>query len=86
MVTSRDPAGASAMATLSTAEQRATVLEGLPDDVTRGRLRFMVNDDAMASLSSSAARGALAANDVPTAQAALPECLHSFVRSNALYE
>lgn len=86
VVTSRDPVSARAMKPLSVEEQAAVVRDGLPADMTRGRLHFVQNDEAMAAVSSSAARGALAANDVSAARAVLPECLHAFVVANALYE
>eukprot|EP00967_Tisochrysis_lutea_P059470 scaffold75818_cov39-Tisochrysis_lutea.AAC.1 len=85
VVTSRDPRSVSTMRELSLAAQEEMVLSSVPQDVSLGRLHFVVNDATMATLSSSKARGALAANDLSTAREVLPECLHEFIVANRLY-
>jgi nicotinamide-nucleotide adenylyltransferase len=85
VVTSRDPVGASA-STVDIAQQEAMVLGSLPTAISAGRLHFMRNDQAMAALSSSEARGAFAANDRPAALRVVPECIHAYLTENKLYK
>ena len=65
--------------------QASAVRSGLPAEVTHGRLHFMPNDEALAAVSSSAARGALAGDD-PAAAAVLPECIRAYAKEHGLYE
>lgn len=83
VVTSRDPVGGSPSTVV---QQEALVLGSLPGAVTAGRLHFMRNDQAMAALSSSEARSAISANDLPAALGVIPECIHAYLRENKLYE
>mmetsp|Transcript_38972 Transcript_38972/g.64721 ORF Transcript_38972/g.64721 Transcript_38972/m.64721 type:complete len:290 (-) Transcript_38972:79-948(-) len=85
VVASRDSASAAAIGKLSMTEQEAEVRR-LTDIVTRGRLHFLRNDEAMATLSSSAVRNALAAHDEGAAHAMVPACLHEFVAQHGLYQ
>jgi len=87
VVTSRDSASASTMAPgLSAEGQAAAVRSGLPAEVTHGRLHFMPNDEALAAVSSSAARGALAGDDPAAAAEVLPDCIRAYAKEHGLYE
>ena len=59
---------------------------GLPAEVTHGRLHFMPNDEALAAVSSSAARGALAGDDLAAAAEVLPDCIRAYAKEHGLYE
>ncbi|EOD15386.1 putative cytidylyltransferase [Emiliania huxleyi CCMP1516] len=99
VVTSRDSASASTMAPGLSAEGQASregswpreraaaaVRSGLPAEVTHGRLHFMPNDEALAAVSSSAARGALAGDDPAAAAEVLPDCIRAYAKEHGLYE
>mmetsp|Transcript_72458 Transcript_72458/g.216203 ORF Transcript_72458/g.216203 Transcript_72458/m.216203 type:complete len:259 (-) Transcript_72458:36-812(-) len=85
-VASRDPASASATegSPLTVEEQEAAVAS-TPAELSRGRLHFLRNDEAMSSLSSSTVRKALVAEDAGTARSIVPECLHGYIEENHLY-
>uniref|UniRef100_A0A7S1QFS7 Cytidyltransferase-like domain-containing protein n=1 Tax=Alexandrium catenella TaxID=2925 RepID=A0A7S1QFS7_ALECA len=85
-VASRDPASASATAgsPLSIEEQEAAVTS-LPQELSRGRLHFLRNDEAMSSLASSTVRKALVAEDAETAHTIVPGCLHAYIEESRLY-
>ena len=85
VVASRDPAGASAMAPLSVAEQQQAVESALPAELTRGRLHFVEVPSPLDAVSSSAIRSAIARGDVGAAREMLPACLHAYVESEALF-
>jgi nicotinamide-nucleotide adenylyltransferase len=86
VVTSRDSVGSPPGAPpVDIAQQEARVLGSLPDAISAGRLHFMRNDQAMAALSSSEARGAFAANDMPAALGVIPDCIHAYLREHKLY-
>ena len=85
VVASRDPAGASAMAPLSVAEQQQAVESALPAELTRGRLHFVEVPSPLDAVSSSAIRSAIARGDVGAAREMLPACLHAYVESESLF-
>ena len=83
VVVSRSSESASAVGDRGILEQEELV-KSLSPELTRGRLHFLQNDDAMAGLSSSAIRRALARRERGELED-LPTELRGFVSENALY-
>ena len=98
VVVSRDASSAGNLEPLTADEQEAAVHASLPESVTRARLHFMRNEEGVAAQSSSAVRGALAAETeeggargeggsaLPeSVREMLPVCLHAYVEQQGLY-
>lgn len=85
VVASRDASGAASLASGPTEGQQEELVAALPHSVTGGRLHFLRNDAAMAPLSSSAVRRAVAAGDLGAAREMVPDSLHAYVERRGLY-
>ena len=60
-------------------------MQQLPEEITRGKLHFLENDEAMASLSSSAVRSAIAEQS-ESAASMVPTSLRAFLLEQGLYQ
>ena len=85
VVASRDASSVVDLAPLS-ADEQATIVHSLPEEVTQQRLHFIHNPLEVAGLSSSAARKAFAAGDGIGAHGMLPDCILPLVKARGMYK